>query len=389
MLGRSLREQQDRVGEREWCEGVDRLAVESERQLAGAQHAHPRGGGDQAGDEVGDGVHDLLAVVEDEQQVRPAQVIDHRDVRARVDVERLGDRGQDRCRVPCSLEANEACPVGSVDDGGDLDGETGLADAGGTDQRHQALLRRALAHRSQVGVAAGHRRGESRKVTDDDGVHVVRSDDPVPSRTGSWSRTWCSRARSAGPGSSPSCSASAVAHAGVGAQRVGLAAAAVEGGDERGPQPLAQGVTVDQGFELGDDLAAAAEIEPRRELVLDETEPGLFEADTVRGDPLAVAGVGENVTVEHRQRRGAQGERRRRIATGPQPRRLAGQAEHVEGIDRCGLDVQHVPGSRPGDERSVAERPSQPRDLGLQRVASRCSPPPRPTGPRSAAPCGP
>ena len=159
------------------------------------------------------------------------------------------------------------------------------------------------------------------------------------------------------------------AHAGVGGQRVGLAAAAVERGDERGPQPLAQGVTADEGFELGDDLAAATEIEPRRELVLDETEPGLLEADTVRGDPLAVAGVGEHVTVEHRQRRGAQGERRRGIATGSQPRRLAGQAEHVEGIDRSGLDVQHVPGPRPGDERSVAERPSQPRDLDLQRVA--------------------
>ena len=40
--GGSSSEQQDRVGERERCEGVDRLAVESERQLAGAQHAHPR-----------------------------------------------------------------------------------------------------------------------------------------------------------------------------------------------------------------------------------------------------------------------------------------------------------------------------------------------------------
>ena len=134
-----MSEQQDRVGERERCEGVDRLAVESERQLAGAQHAHPRCGGDQAGDEVGDGVDDLLAVVEDEEQVGPAQVIDHRDVRPRADVERLGERGQDRGRVARPLEANEARTVGSLDDAGDLDGETGLADAGGTDQRHQAL----------------------------------------------------------------------------------------------------------------------------------------------------------------------------------------------------------------------------------------------------------
>ena len=90
----------------------------------------------------------------------------------------------------------------------------------------------------------------------------------------------------------------------------------------------------------------------------------------MRGDPLAVACVGEHVTVEPRQRAGAQGERRRRIAAGAQLGGLAGHVEHVEGIDRCGLDVQHVSGSRPGDKRSVAERPSQPGDLGLQRVAS-------------------
>ena len=69
MRGRSLCEQQHRVGEGQWCEGVDCLAVESERQLAGAQHTNPRCSRDQLGDEVGDGVHDLLAIVEDEQQV--------------------------------------------------------------------------------------------------------------------------------------------------------------------------------------------------------------------------------------------------------------------------------------------------------------------------------
>ena len=160
-----------------------------------------------------------------------------------------------------------------------------------------------------------------------------------------------------------------LSYACVGAQRVGLAAAAVQRSDQRGPQPLAQRVPADERFELGDDLSAAPEIEPRRELVLDEPEPSLLEPDTVRGDPLAVAGVGEDITVEHRQRRGAPVERRRRIATGPQSRRLGGQAEHVERVDRAGLDVQHVPGSRPGQERPVAERPAQPRHLQLQRVA--------------------
>ena len=48
---------------------------------------------------------------------------------------------------------------------------------------------------------------------------------------------------------------------------------------------------------------------------------------------------------------------------------LAGQAENLDRVDCLGRNVERVAGSRPGDQRAVTERASEPRDLGLQRVA--------------------
>jgi hypothetical protein len=148
-------------------------------------------------------------------------------------------------------------------------------------------------------------------------------------------------------------------HAGVGAQRVGLATTAVERRDERGPQPLAEWVLADEGFELGDDLCGATEVEPRSKLVLDETEAGFVEPDAVRDDPFAIARVRKHVTVEHRQRRRTELDRGRRIARS-RLRCFAGEAEHLDRVDRFLGDVQDVPGPRPRDECCIAERPSQP-----------------------------
>ena len=52
-------------------------------------------------------------------------------------------------------------------------------------------------------------------------------------------------------------------------------------------------------FELADHLAGGAEIEPGRELVLDETETDLLETGPVRDDPVAVTGAGEDLAAEH------------------------------------------------------------------------------------------
>ena len=147
-----------------------------------------------------------------------------------------------------------------------------------------------------------------------------------------------------------------------------MAATAVERRDERDPESLAERIATQESFDLGDDLAGTTEIKLRREPILDETEAGLIEPDTVRDDPFAVAGVGENVAVEHRQRRRAEREDRCGIAR-VGGRCLAGQAENLDRVDCLGRNVERVASSRPGDQRAVTERASEPGNLGLQRVA--------------------
>ena len=88
-------------------------------------------------------------------------------------------------------------------------------------------------------------------------------------------------------------------------QRIGLAAVAVQGDHQQRPQALAQRMLAHERFELADHLARGAEIEPCRELVLDETETDLLEAGAVRDDPVAVTGAGEDLAAEHGQRRRA------------------------------------------------------------------------------------
>ena len=150
-----------------------------------------------------------------------------------------------------------------------------------------------------------------------------------------------------------------------------MAATAVQRRDERCPESLAERIATQEGFDLGDDLAGTTEIKLRHKPILDETEAGLFEPDTVRDDPFAVAGVGENVAVEHPQCRRAERESGCGIAR-MRGRCLAGQAENLDRIDCLGRNVERVASSRPGDQRAVTERASEPGNLGLQRVA--CDP---------------
>ena len=98
-------------------------------------------------------------------------------------------------------------------------------------------------------------------------------------------------------------------------QRIGLAAVAVQGDHQQRPQALAQRMRADEPFELADHLARGAEIEPRRELVLDETETDLLEAGPVRHDPVAITGGGEDLAVEHGQRRRARLQSSGRVAS--------------------------------------------------------------------------
>ena len=72
----------------------------------------------------------------------------------------------------------------------------------------------------------------------------------------------------------------------------------------------------DEPFQLGDHLARGTEVEPCRELVLDETETDLLEAGTVRDDPVTITGGGQDLAPEQRQRRRAHLHSSGRVAGG-------------------------------------------------------------------------
>ena len=85
--------------------------------------------------------------------------------------------------------------------------------------------------------------------------------------------------------------------AGVHAQRVGLAPAAVEGDHQAAGEPLAQRVLVGRALELADRLAVPAEGEEGVEAGLQRLQAQLVPAHGRRPGPLLVGDVGEHRTV--------------------------------------------------------------------------------------------
>ena len=73
---------------------------------------------------------------------------------------------------------------------------------------------------------------------------------------------------------------------------------------QRHPQAFAQRVLVEQPFELGEQLGAAAEVDPGRRLVLEQAEPDLLQTCPVGMEPLAVAGVDQDLAPEQAERLG-------------------------------------------------------------------------------------
>ena len=188
---------------------------------------------------------------------------------------------------------------------------------------------------------------------------------------GSWTRIWCSSCCSCTSRVEAELVGQPVPGSLVRRQRIGLAAVAVQGDHQQRPQALAQRMLADESFELADHLARGAEVEPCRELVLDETETDLLEAGTVRDDPVAITGGGQDLAPEQRQRRRARLQRSGRVAGASKRCGLFGEAEHLERIDRARVDLQRVTGTRPRHQRGVAQRPAQPGHLRLQHVARR------------------
>ena len=79
----------------------------------------------------------MLAVVEHQQGVGPGHPVEQSPLGRHL--QRPRRHLEDRSRGVDLVEAHQPPLAGQLDGAGDLDGEAGLADPGGPDERHQAL----------------------------------------------------------------------------------------------------------------------------------------------------------------------------------------------------------------------------------------------------------
>ena len=156
-----------------------------------------------------------------------------------------------------------------------------------------------------------------------------------------------------------------------GGQRVGLPPGAVQGGDQGGPQALAQRVPAQQPFQLGDHLAAGAEVDLGGRPVLEQAEPDLVQARPVGMEPVAVAGVDQDLAPEQAERLAGRLQRRGRVTGAPRRRGGRGQAGDLEGVDPAGVELQGVAPVPAADQARVVEGPAQLGHLRLQGVPGR------------------
>ena len=140
-------------------------------RAAGDEDRQPRRGGEELGDESGGGRH-LLEVVEHQQHVAiPNRLAQPLDVVSRAhvdDADRTGDGGRDEIRIVHRRQVDEPHAIGEtrsvVQLPGDLDGESGLADPAGTEQRHQPHVGvpQQIGDLGELDVSAEERRRRSR-----------------------------------------------------------------------------------------------------------------------------------------------------------------------------------------------------------------------------------
>ena len=134
MLRGSLREQIDRIRERQRLDRTHRLAVNSQRHLTRTQHAQARRRMKKPRDEIGDGIDNVFAVVEDEQRVGAMKTAEQHRLGPTRDVERGRDRFGHRPAGACRFQAGQPGAGAAVDSSGGFDRQPRLAHAGRADQ---------------------------------------------------------------------------------------------------------------------------------------------------------------------------------------------------------------------------------------------------------------
>ena len=149
-------------------------------------------------------------------------------------------------------------------------------------------------------------------------------------------------------------------------ERLGLAAAAVEGDHQVPAQALAQRVLGHERAQLADEIGVAPGGQLGGDSLLDRLHPQLLEPADLRLRERLEAMVGERGPAPQRERCLEVVARGRRLVVGQRDAGAAQQVLEAMGVDRVGLDAERVAG-RPAVERRRRPEPrAQARDLLLQ-----------------------
>ncbi len=366
--GGAVGEQPHGVALGERVDEVQHLPGDAERLAAGGQHPQPRAGLQQVLRERGDGVDQVLAVVEHQQDVVPDQRGDqpdravllgllrrahhelgaaHRREQSRRELLRLGERRQLR-----DVQPGGAC--GARPDR--LPGQPRLACAAGPGQRDEAMFGEQGTDPADVACPA-HEAAEPR----DGALRRGRGHGPVYRHDlaaqhgqprGGQLRAGVDAELTREPGRR------AVQHG----QRLGLATGGVQPAGEQRGGALAQGIGVElrrERVELG---FAAFEGELGAPLHRDRAAVGQPCGHGACERQLAE--VGERGTAPQRQRLPERTVRGGRVG----PSRVGDELAEAQGVDVRGVETQPV-AARVGADQLGADGPPQPRDQRLQCVA--------------------
>jgi hypothetical protein len=173
-----------------------------------------------------------------------------------------------------------------------------------------------------------------------------------------------------GSGLDPQLLAPAASRVLVGAQRLGLAAGAVERQHEQAPSPLPVGVVGDECLEFAHHLGVIAGSERRFDPILRRNQPALLQLHEVWPQGRLIGEIGQRRAAPHRQglvEFGNCGARiiRYQAVTGRRP-----MLEAI-GIELILRDVEHVPWS-PRLDGGTPQLLAEAGDVGLERPAGRC-----------------
>ena len=159
-----------RVGQRQHAQRIDALGADAQWLPAGGDDAHVGRFAQQGVHQVGAGAQHVLAVVEDQQQLLPAQVVAQgllqRLARGFLDAEHLRQRAAHQRRIEQRGEVDEpdAVPKGIEHFGGSLQCQPRLADAAGSRQRQQSRRRQQPLEFGDLPLAADEGREHLRQV---------------------------------------------------------------------------------------------------------------------------------------------------------------------------------------------------------------------------------